>query len=239
MKTGLGEKLNGRFNGLSGNQLKIIALISMTIDHIGLYLFPQYMIFRYIGRIAFPIFAYMIAEGCLYTKNRKRYLASVAGVGIVCQAVYSAVTGSLYQNIFITFVLSIGLIYLLDNVAKKGTKASVAVFFIFLVTVAVICIFLPDWLSGTDFCIDYGFVGVMLPVLVYSANTKRKKLIFTGIMLIMLIITLGKWQIFNLLSLPLIAMYNGKRGKHKMKNLFYIYYPLHLVGIYLISAVLN
>ena len=57
---------------LSGNQLKIIAAISMTVDHLGFILFPSLIILRIIGRIAFPIFAYMIAEGCRYTKNEKR-----------------------------------------------------------------------------------------------------------------------------------------------------------------------
>ena len=59
--------------GLSGNQLKIIALIAMTIDHIGLQFLPHVTILRIIGRLAFPIFAYMIAEGCLHTRNRRRY----------------------------------------------------------------------------------------------------------------------------------------------------------------------
>ena len=56
--------------GLTNNQLKIIAMISMLIDHIGLQMFPDLLIFRIIGRLAFPIFAYMIAEGCFYTKNK-------------------------------------------------------------------------------------------------------------------------------------------------------------------------
>ena len=59
--------------GLTNNQLKIIAMISMLIDHIGVAMFPNVMILRIIGRLAFPIFAYMIAEGCFYTKNKARY----------------------------------------------------------------------------------------------------------------------------------------------------------------------
>ena len=60
--------------GLTNNQLKIIAMVSMALDHIGLLFFPDVMLFRALGRIAFPIFAYMIAEGCRYTKNRAKYL---------------------------------------------------------------------------------------------------------------------------------------------------------------------
>ena len=68
---------------LTGNQLKIFALIAMTLDHIGLELLPQYPFLRIIGRLAFPLFAYMIAEGCRYTKNRTRYLLCIASMGLV------------------------------------------------------------------------------------------------------------------------------------------------------------
>ena len=77
---------NNRF-GLTNNKLKIIAMISMLIDHIGVALFPYVEIFRIIGRLAFPIFAYMIAEGCRYTKNRKKYLGIILGMAIVFQLV--------------------------------------------------------------------------------------------------------------------------------------------------------
>lgn len=56
--------------GLTGNQLKLLALIAMTCDHVGLQLLPQFIILRIIGRLAAPLFAYMIAEGCRYTHNR-------------------------------------------------------------------------------------------------------------------------------------------------------------------------
>ena len=74
--------------GLTNNQLKIIAMVSMLLDHVGLLFFPEEPIFRILGRIAFPIFAYMIAEGCRYTKNRAKYLGMIAGMGIVFQLVY-------------------------------------------------------------------------------------------------------------------------------------------------------
>ena len=69
--------------GLTGNQLKIIAMICMTVDHVGFILFPKQEIFRIIGRLAFPIFAYMIAEGCRYTRNYGRYLGTMAAVAAV------------------------------------------------------------------------------------------------------------------------------------------------------------
>ena len=71
--------------GLTNNQLKIIAMVSMVLDHVGLLFFSDMIIFRVLGRIAFPIFAYMIAEGCRYTKNRAKYLGIIAGMGTVFQ----------------------------------------------------------------------------------------------------------------------------------------------------------
>ena len=62
-----------KFGIFSNNVLKIIACITMLLDHMGFILFPQYPIFRIIGRIAFPIFAFLLAEGCYYTKNKLRH----------------------------------------------------------------------------------------------------------------------------------------------------------------------
>lgn len=107
----------------SGNQLKVIALIAMTCDHVGKELFPQYELLQIIGRLAFPIFAYMIAEGCRYTKNRRKHLLSVAGLALICQLVYFVAQGSLYQGILVTFSLSICMIYVIDHAKSKRTAS--------------------------------------------------------------------------------------------------------------------
>ena len=92
--------------GLTGNQLKIIAMITMTCDHVGLQIFPQLQWLRILGRLAMPIYAYMIAEGCRHTRDRKKYLMRLLGMGILCQIVYFVAMESLYQCILITFSLS-------------------------------------------------------------------------------------------------------------------------------------
>ena len=213
--------------GLSGNALKMIALITMTMDHVGLMLFPQNIWLRIIGRLSFPLFAYMIAEGCRYTKSMPKYWGSVALVGLVCQLVYWFAMGSLYMCIMVTFSLSIAMIALL----KRGGAyrylalgAMVGAFFL--------CEGLPKLLPGTDFSIDYGFAGVILPVLIYLGTTGISKLLLTGAGLVLLSMTLGGIQWYALVALPLLALYNGQRGKWKLKWLFYLYYPLHLVALY-------
>ena len=77
-----------RLPRLSSNALKLIALLSMTVDHIGLLLFPRLRIARILGRIAFPIFAYMIAEGCRHTSRRARYLGTVFLLGAAMQVLF-------------------------------------------------------------------------------------------------------------------------------------------------------
>lgn len=223
---------------LSGNQLKILALIAMTCDHAGLQLFPQYQILRFIGRLAFPIFAYMIAEGAKYTKNRARYLFQMFGLGLVCQLVYFFAMGSLYQCILITFSLSVFLIYALDYALKKD-RSGAWLFFacVFFATVFLVEA-LPHLLPNTDYSVDYGIWGVLTPVIVFAAPGKTAKLICLCVPLALLAIFGVYYQWMAFFALIPLALYNGKRGKLKMKNLFYIYYPLHLAVIYGISLLI-
>ena len=106
---------------LSGNTLKILAAIFMVIDHIGLMFFPSMIIFRCIGRLSMPIFAFMISEGAKYTKNKLKYFLSVFILAVICQTVYYfADGGSLYMSILVTFSISILLIYALDYFKKRN-----------------------------------------------------------------------------------------------------------------------
>ncbi len=221
--------------GLTGNQLKLIALAAMTIDHIGVQFFPQSVIFRIIGRLALPIFAYMIAQGCRYTRNKARYLATIAAVALVCQLVYFFAMGSLYQCILVTFSLSILLIFSLDAAIQKPSVKNTTVAALAFVSVWCISDMLPRFLPG--FYVDYGFFGILLPVLIWLGKDKWQCIVLCGIGLVLLSIgTPVQW--FSLLTLPLLALYNGTRGKMKLKYLFYIYYPTHLALIYLISLLI-
>lgn len=222
--------------GLTGNALKLIALIVMTVDHIGVQLFPEIKLLRIIGRLALPIFAYMIAEGCKYTKNRRRYLGLIALEALICQLVYLIAMGSLYMCILVTFSLSILLIYIGDFAVKKKSTSGYIALVTAIIAVFAICELLPKALPNTDFQIDYGFFGVLMPVVLYfSRDDKLSKLSSITAMCVLLGLRFGGVMYFNLLAIPLLTLYNGERGKHKMKYLFYIYYPLHLVIIYAIS----
>ena len=222
----------------TGNQLKIIAAIAMTIDHIGRYLFPKLTILQIIGRLAYPIFAYMIAEGFEHTQNRKKYLLRMVVMAVFLQLIYGMVIKSMYQCIFVTFSLSIALCMAADKVTKCNNPLNFTLFALSVVGVWFVTNTLPGILNKTDFWIDYGFFGVMLPVMVFMAKTKPDKLITFVVMLCLLWADCGYIQGYALAAVPLIALYNGERGKRGMKNFFYIFYPIHMAIIYLIQLII-
>lgn len=232
--------VNQKTFGLSGNQLKLIALVSMTLDHLGLIVFGQYRLLRIIGRLAFPIFAWMIAEGCRHTRSMGKYLGSMVAVAALCQAVYFVAMGSLEMCIMVTFSLSVSICWLIRLAREKksvlfGILAILGVLFTFFVTDV-----LPKVFQGTArLSVDYGFLGVMLPVALYLCKDKKLQLPVAAVLLSVMALRSG-WEIqwFSLLSLPLLALYNGQRGKWKLKYLFYVYYPIHLAALWLLQMVL-
>jgi len=221
---------------LNGNQLKLIALIAMTFDHIGVSLFPHTIWLRVVGRLALPIFAYMIAEGCRYTRSRKRYLMSLLAVAALCQAVYFVTMGSLYMCIMVTFSLSVALIYLWDYAMTRPAPQGGFLVLAALGVVWFLCE--APLLPGTDFAIDYGIFGVLLPVLIYLGKGRWQALAMTALGLLLLALSRSSVQWFAFLGLIPLACYNGARGKARLKCLFYIYYPAHLAVIWLIGLFL-
>ena len=221
---------------LNGNHLKLIAALAMLLDHAGLLLFPQCVPLRIVGRLAYPIFAYMIAEGCRYTRNKLRYFGMIFGLGIGCQIVYYFAAGDTYLSILITFCLAILLIYCLQNLQKAlvEKRAWILPAVIFSAAVAGV------WVLNQYVRIDYGFWGTMTPVLVslFSRSDKTGNLLPVCMMalgLVCLGVAWGGVQWYALLSLPLLLLYSGKRGKHAMKYFFYLFYPLHLAVLQGIS----
>lgn len=213
---------------LTGNALKLLAALFMTIDHIGVVLFPRVLILRIIGRLALPIFAYMIAEGCKYTRNKKKYFGMIFILATLCQIVYFLVDGTLYLSILYTFSLSILTVYAMQNMKSRGTTASCL---LFLLTISAV------WVLNQFFTIDYGFWGCMLPVFAAVFHGTKKDWLpvsvgMLGIGLVLLSLDLGDTiQILSLAALPLLLCYNGRRGRWNLKYFFYIFYPVHLAVI--------
>ncbi len=221
---------------LSNNQLKVIAMVSMLIDHIGMILFPRVLLFRILGRLAMPLFAYMIAEGCRYTRNRPRYLLMLASFAALCQVAYAVSNSSLYQNILVTFSMAVAVIFSVDRclAAHRPTSALAAV--LVCGGVLFVTLGLPALIDG--FRVDYGLFGVCLPVAVYYAPTKPLRLAATGIILTALALSSKTIQWFALFALPLLLLYNGQRGRYNLKYWFYLFYPFHLLCLQVIDTVL-
>ncbi|MCC8169065.1 MAG: conjugal transfer protein TraX [Oscillospiraceae bacterium] len=228
-----------KFGGFTQNQLKVIAAFFMAADHVGAELFPQLDILRIIGRLSFPIFAFFIYEGCKYTHSKPKYLARIFLLGLLCMAVYYIYEGEIYGNILITMSLSICVIYALQFFKSQiygGNKIlGTAAVIVCICGAAVVCSLVY---------IDYGICGVLLPAFAEafdgcSSRNKHMPLLGFAVGLFLLSWQWGGNQYISLLSLPLIAAYNGERGKRKMKYFFYWFYPVHLAVIGAVSMIMG
>ncbi len=248
------EQNKNRIGFLSGSTLKIIACVLMAIDHIGLELLGDYLPFRIIGRLAFPIFAFFIAEGCKYTKNKLKRFQLIFTIGAIYMAFYYFFLGSLYCNIFMTFSVSILLIYLIDYL-KKQIFIHKSLWKSLLVALSLILALSSAYLLSKIFTFEYGFWGMIVPVCVslvdfhnISAPKIFKALDNHAVRLILLTLALIPLSIFGnlrdiqyfcLFSLIPMLFYNGKEGNKKLKFSFYIFYPVHLIIIELIAFLIN
>lgn len=241
---------------MSSFVLKLIAAVTMFIDHMGLILFPGQMIFRIIGRLAFPLYAYCIAEGFRYTRNRWHYFLRIFILGAVCQIVYAFVDDDLLLGILISFSIAIVIMALCDSaksclkgetsrlnrLIEKLTHQSLSpnadrILSIALAGTSIILAFV----LCTVVDVDYGFFGIMLPVLtsLFEGRTQRFVIFSSTLLALCIDLTAGfAVQYWSLLTIPILAAYNGKPGKYRLKNFFYIFYPLHLVVLYGIDMLL-
>ena len=230
---------------LNGNALKVLGCIFMLCDHLGYFLFPECIFLRYIGRLAFPIFAFLIAEGCKYTHNKQKYFLLMAILGVAMMLVQYIATAQLLGNIFITFSLAIILIYLLQYIKKLFFDKDSDFNKKFLAVLVFAVTFLAIFALCQIVDIDYGFCGVLVPLLAslpdFSKIDVKSVKVFDNLYVKLLFLALGlvllawdnvDYQWFSLFSLLLLASYNGQRGKLNLKYFFYVFYPLHIVVLY-------
>ena len=244
--------------------LKIIALLSMLIDHIGA-VFPiqSAMIFRWVGRISFPLFAYMIAQGCIYTKNIYKYMLRLAVFAVVSEIPFDAAFGNGISflrdtNIFYTLFFAVSAIaaynFLIVRIelSKKCQKPrnssprlydkqegllSKKTFIVAAISV------IPSLILAELLSTDYGAVGVLLIYMLYLVPKGATPIVLAAGMFILYganifdYTDVSGWVFsrnaaglffFSLISIPLVLFHNGKQGP-KLKWLFYVSYPLHLL----------
>lgn len=241
MGTTLTEREKGIF---SGNQLKILAALFMVCDHVGMFFFPGLVfpsvVWRCIGRVAYPIFAFFIAEGCRYTKNRSRYLAMLTVMGVVFHLVYSYATKDSMLNVIVSFALAVCLIYFWQffvGFIEEKKYLPAALTLLFAAAYLYFCYRLCNIVH-----LDYYFGGIFLPLLVYLSKKKWVRLCLFGVGICIVVLCMREFArvgIWALVAVPVMALYNGKRGEWKMKYFFYLFYPLHIAILYGISLLIG
>ncbi len=224
---------------LDTNFLKLIAIISMTVDHVGSVFFPQYPAFRWVGRMAFPLFCYCMTVGMLYTQDIKKYALRLGAFALISQPFWilafnaDDILGNLLNlNIFFTLLVSL--------LAAWGFQARK--WWLFIAGVVL--------LNAVNF--DYAMTGLVLMLIFYLCRNKP----LLGAVLYTLSYLPALWggspedplalrigglavgfEIFALLALPLIEIHTHVEPKIP-KWFFYLYYPAHLLVIYLLQLFL-
>ena len=247
---------------MSALALKIIACVFMLIDHIGY--FWDILPLRIIGRLAFPIFAFMIYNGYCHTSNKAKYALRIFVFAIATQIPFNLFCyGDLFYNngnVFFTLLFGLLCIWSVDVMRKHSVLRWICL----LPTVAV-CVLMHRGIIVADygaagvlvilafyFCDKKGWVWKIITVLAFlCARYYDVILAFLEMLYFRLrgmdapLPTVSSWaqlQIYSVLALPLIFAYNGKkgtiRGKTGGKVLqygFYLFYPLHMLLLFIIS----
>ena len=204
--------MNQRWNiqCLDSFQLKCIAIVSMALDHTGAVLYPSQIWLRCLGRIAFPIFCFLIVEGFFHTHDVRRYMGRLGVFALISEIPYDLAFRGVpleyaHQNVFFTLLIGIGMVVLLERNRERPVKA--------------VILLLAMWLAVLIRS-DYNFRGVLLIFVFYIFHESRWLAVTAG----------GFWnflyqgviQKYGVLSVLPLALYNGERGR-KMKYFFYIF----------------
>ena len=227
-----GYKVNSsepkRFN-ISAASLHIIAMTFMLMDHLWATLLPAQEWLTCAGRLAFPIFCFLLVEGFLHTKNVWKYAGRLALFALVSEIPFDlAFQGEWlfmgYQNIFFTLLIGL-LVMIAFQTAEEKIAAK---------PLRILCetlVLLAGYVLADMMRTDYGGLGVVCIMLLYIFRYNRKMQVLAGAAVFM-------WEITAPLAFLPIYFYNGKRGM-KMKYFFYAFYPVHLLILYGIARLLG
>ena len=233
-------------HGLNGNQLKLIAVVSMLCDHAAIRLLAYglipalyavgedalaerwnqvFWILRSAGRMAFPIYVFLLTEGFCHTRNRRRYALRLGVFALISEIpfdllVYGKIWDTHSQNVF--FTLFIGLMVMWGFQAVENQER----FAKFKKVIFDAGILAAGILAAEFLNTDYAGIGVACIVLLYVFRKKKSYQLLAG--------CIGfSWELTAPLAFIPIAFYNGKRGL-SLKYFFYIFYPAHLLILYII-----
>ncbi|MGL4760137.1 MAG: TraX family protein [Sarcina sp.] len=227
---------------LNSFSLKIIAIITMTLDHILYFIGAKAGLeipiwFGYLGRIAAPIFFFLIVEGFVHTRSKKRYLLRLGIFGAVMIPI--DIVLKISNNIFLSLALAVLIMSMLENIKNKK-KIAISAVGLVVFTLA-------------SFVTEASIYGVGMTYIFYFFRERKvaMSILYGVFSLLPVILAIGSTDMYDklflfdyqwmmILALPIILMYNGKLGlKNKFsKWMFYIYYPLHLIVLTILSEIL-
>lgn len=248
--------------GISGSTLKLIAIITMLIDHVGAAviwrmilsnaaagsmegtiaydgLLRIYMIMRYIGRIAFPIFCFLMVEGLQKTRNKAKYAFRLGIFALASEIPFDLAFSSKilefdYQNVF--FTLFIGLLTMIaadkinqmpDKCVNDNARKIMKIFkYPIQLMIMAIGALVAEFLQT-----DYGAIGVICIMVLYFFRKIKVLQIVAGCFAFL-------WELTAPFAFIPIGFYNGRRGL-KLKYVFYLFYPMHLLILYFICVVMG
>lgn len=227
---------------LSGSELKVIAMVSMLIDHTAAYVLSRYQwaktpflvigshslsvyrMMRIMGRIAFPIFCFLLVEGFIHTSNRKRYGRNLLIFALISEIPWNLVhADSLFykgQNVFFTLFLGYAALCIIEKYKDCREKQLIGL---------LIGLFIAILLHA-----DYGVSGYGFIIMLYALKDNKIIRAIVGSCF------LSNPYYAGIAFIP-IALYNGKRGfiKGKIsKYAFYAFYPVHMLVLYAVRTVL-
>ncbi|MGN0332661.1 MAG: TraX family protein [Lachnospiraceae bacterium] len=208
--------------GINSFQLKCVAIVTMLIDHVGAIFFPEYLIFRYIGRIAFPIFCFLLVEGFFHTRDIRKYMFRLGTFALISEIPYDLAFRGVAlefekQNVFFTLFIGVALMYALEQCPEWPVK--------------IVEVLLAMWFAVL-LCTDYSFKGILLISIYYFF--RKYKWLKLGLGAVWSLLW-GEIQRYSILASFLLAAYNGEKG-YSFKYFFYVFYPLHLFVLFVISC---
>ena len=225
-----------RSRGLDGGALKCIAAALMLTDHVGAILLPEVPVLRCVGRLAFPIFAFFIAEGYAHTRDFGRYFRRLAILAVVSEIPFNLENGAVFdptrQNVLFTFCLALLTLRGLEALGRErgfGRWAGCGL------------VLAAGFAAGELLRTDYGGWGVVTVVLLQLCRDgKYAKLWLLLAMAAVNGLGMGSLtmpvfggempiQIFAVAALPVIWLYNGQAGPKGLRRAFYVFYPAHLL----------